>query len=978
MADAPWPSGAMLAELESLRRKVSQLDALKSKAHLVAEELAALESRYRVLYDDGPMLCAVVDPEGIILDSNRAVTTCLGYSPDRLKGTPFLDLVAQDDDSPATARLKKIFRGELAGEFEVALRSGSGAIRRILLLTAAVRPDIRGRSDGVMLAGKDVTAQRHAEAALEAGDRQYHALLECLPTPVCSLDANHRFVFANWAAADVFEVKARSLLGRSLEEFVSDEDWTSILERTSDLKQGATRPYDVRIIRPDGTTRGVSIHAALRYDTDGNAMGVVMALQAVSEHKVVERALQESEVKYRSLFEESIDVIYMTSRDGRLVDISPSAVSLFGYTRDELLERDVHGLYADPEQRGRFQEVIEEQGFVRGFEITLLHKDGRKVDCLLASTVRKAADGTTLGYQGIMRDITDMKRAAAARERERRTFRVIAEAAVRASDISDLCTRVLGGLVEVLGFDAGTLRLHDGKSGTLEPVAVIGLRDDERSLISTQVIGADRECTAAHVARTGEPIFAPDTASHAISRSHGERLNSLGVRSLISYPVFGASRDLLAVMQLFSRTPTEIHEESDRLFFETVAGLIAAVIEKTLAEGQTREVEAQLVQAQKMEAVGTLASGVAHDFNNLLTAIQGFTELALMSVSESDRMHEDLEKIRSAADRGAGLVRQLLLFGREQRVELHPVDINATTQGMVKMLAPLIGEDIRVHTVLDPGLRPALADEGSVQQVLMNLAVNARDAMPDGGSLTIRTRNVRLNDARDAGDAEARKGDFVCVSVEDSGSGMDQDTMGRIFEPFFSTKGPSKGTGLGLSVVYGIVKQHNGWIYTLSTPRMGTTFEVYLPTAGSPPGSSPTPRPPKVPEARPGKPGSGERILVVEDEDSVRDLAATILRKSGYEVFEAPNVAEAVRIFEQEDGRFDLVFSDVVLPDKSGVQLADELLQRSPGLRLLMSSGHASHRSQWDTIKEKGLPFLQKPYSLSGLLKMVRETIRSG
>ena len=735
MAETPWSSSEMLAELESLRRKVSQLDALKSKAHLIAEELAALEARYRVLYDEGPMLCIVVDSAGVIQDSNHAVATCLGYSPDQLKGTTFMDLVVRDENLASPARIEQTLRGAPTKELEVGLKSGSGAIRRVLILSAVVRPDVRGRSDGVLLAGKDITAQRHAEEALEVGDRQYHALVECLPTPVCSLDTNYRFVFANWAAADVFEVKAKGLLGRSLEEFVSDEDWTSILERTSDLRQGATRPYDIAVIRPDGTTRSVSIHAALRHDIDGNPLGVVMALQAVSEHKVVERALQESEERYRSLFEESIDVIYMTSRDGRLVDISPSAVQLFGYTRDELLERDVHGLYADPEQRVKFQEVIEQQGFVRGFEITLIHKDGRKVDCLLASTVRKAADGTTLGYQGIMRNITDRKLAEAARERERRTFRVIAEAAVRASDIADLCSRVLGGLVEVLGFDAGTLRLHDGKSGTLKPVAVIGVRDSERPLISTQSIDTDQECTAAHVARTGEPVFAPDVRTHPISSSHGDRLKSLGVRSLIAYPVLGASRDLLAVMQLFSHSPIEIHEDSDRLFFETVAGMVAAVIEKMLAERQTQEVEAQLVQAQKMEAVGTLASGVAHDFNNLLTAIQGFTELALMSVSESDRMHEDLEKIRSAADRGAGLVRQLLLFGREQAVELHPVDINATTQGMVKMLSPLIGEDIRVNTVLEPELRPAMADEGSIQQVLMNLAVNARDAMAEGGSL---------------------------------------------------------------------------------------------------------------------------------------------------------------------------------------------------------------------------------------------------
>jgi two-component system cell cycle sensor histidine kinase/response regulator CckA len=973
MAENTWSSSDMIAELESLRRKAAKLDELKTKAHLLSEDLAALEARYRVLYDHGPMLCAVVNSDGVIADSNHAMTTCLGYTHEQLVGRRYLDLVVPDKDSNAAERLERAFKGNLPGELEVSLRSGSGTIRRVLFLSAIVRPDIRGKCDGVLLAGKDITAQRHAEAALRDGDRQFQAVIECLPTPVCSLDTNHRFVFVNWAAADVFEVKAKSLIGRGLDEFVSDEDWKLILDRTSDLSTGRTRPYDVRIIRPDGTSRDVSIQAALRHDAAGNAVGVVIALNAVSENKVVERALRQSEQRYRSLFEESIDVIYVTSRDGRLVDISPSAVSLFGYTRDELLERDVHGLYADPEQRKQFQEVIEKQGFVRGFEITLLNKEGKKVDCVLASTIRRGDHGETLGYQGIMRDITQTKRAEAARERERRTFRVIAEAAVRSTEMPDLCSRILSGMVEVLGFEAGTLRLHDGKDGVLEPAAVVGLRDDELPLISKQTIDGDQDCTAAHVARTGEPVFAPDVRTHPISVSHGGRLGAFGIRSLIAYPIFGASRNLLAVMQLFSRTPAEIHEDSDRLFFETVAGMIAAVIEKKRAEDQTREVEAQLVQAQKMEAVGTLASGVAHDFNNLLTAIKGFAELALMSVSKNDRTHEDLEKIRSAADRGAGLVRQLLLFGREQPVQLHDVNMNSTIQAMVKMLAPLIGEDITVKTVLEPDLRAAVADEGSMQQVLMNLAVNARDAMPEGGTLTMRTRNVRLEESHVADDPEARAGDFVCVSVEDSGSGMDQDTMGRIFEPFFSTKGPGKGTGLGLSVVYGIVHQHGGWIYTLSTPRMGTTFEVYLPASGREPASFERP----TQEARPEDVGCGERILVVEDEESVRDLAATVLRKNGYEVFEAPNARQALRIFEEQGGRFDLVFTDVVLPDRSGVQLADELLSREPNLPMLMSSGHASHRSQWETITNKGFPFLQKPYSLPGLLKMVRQTIKS-
>jgi len=964
----------MLAELESLRRKVAQLDGIKNEVQRLAEELAGMEDRHEALYSRGPMFCVVVDPGGVLLDANQAALTCLGRSAEELEGTTLLDLLSDELDPDARSRLERAFSGRLSEQCEVGLRSGSGAIRRVAFLSAIPRKNVHGQTEGVLLAGADVTDQRQAEASLRSGDREYRALVDGLSVPVCWLDVDHRFAFANRAAGEAFGVRPDDLDGRSIREFLSDDDWKLVLDRTADMARGSTSPYEISIARPDGTTRCVSVHATLKDESGGGPSGMVVTLHPVTETRAIENALRESEAKYRSLFEESIDVIYITSESGRLLEISPSAVTLFGYTREEMLERDVHGLYADPSQRIEFQKAIEKDGYVRGFEITLLNKDGDKIHCLLSSTLRRGPDGHTVGYQGIMRDVTDRKRTEAGRERERATFRIIAEAAIRDSDVPQLCEHVLGGLVEILGFDGGSFRTYDAGAGVLRPVATVGLSDEERARIKDQRVGEDDHCTAAHVATTGQPIFAPDVSVHEVSDSHGERLEEFGIGSMVSYPIKGSGDDLLAVMQLFARSPVEISEEADKSFFDTVAGMLAAVIEKKQAEEEKRVVEAQLLQAQKMEAVGTLASGVAHDFNNLLTAIQGFTELSLMSVDESDRLHEDLEKIRSAADRGAALVRQLLLFGREQPIQPHPIDINSTTLGMVKMLAPLIGEDISVSTVLDDGLRSAMADEGSIQQVLMNLAVNARDAMPEGGSLTIRTRNVTLTEEHVAGDPDARAGDFVCVSVEDSGRGMDQDTMGRIFEPFFSTKGPGKGTGLGLSVVYGIVKQHGGWIYALSTPRMGTTFEVYLPASVERVSDGP----PAARDTASGEWGAGERILVVEDEDSVRDLAATVLRKHGYEVFEAADVGQALEVFDRESGRFDLVFSDVVLPDRSGVHLANELLQRFPDLRVLMSSGHASTRSQWETIRNMGLPFLQKPYSLPGLLRIVRETISDG
>ena len=330
---------------------------------------------------------------------------------------------------------------------------------------------------------------------------------------------------------------------------------------------------------------------------------------------------------------------------------------------------------------------------------------------------------------------------------------------------------------------------------------------------------------------------------------------------------------------------------------------------------------------------------------------------------------EDAPYTPAWTERYTGIDRKdLLQFARDDRDHPQPTQI----QEVLKRTLSLVGENfkrhgIAIHDDLPSDLPEVRARPHQLQQVFLNLLINAKDALKrDDGN---EAREIRISGVVLA----AASPPAVQLQVRDNDIGIRPGLLRRVFEPFVTTKRAYGGTGLGLSTVYGIVRQHGGWIYTLSTPRMGTTFEVYLPAAGAEPVASAA----ESQELAAGQEGSGERILVVEDEESVRDLAATILRKNGYEVFEAPNVAEALRIYEQEDGKFDLVFSDVVLPDRSGVQLADELLERAPDIRLLMSSGHASHRSQWETIKNKGLPFLQKPYSLPSLLQMVRRTIQS-
>lgn len=803
-----------------------------------------------------------------------------------------------------------------------------------------------------------------ADTAMRRSEEKFRTLAESVGEGVAAVDPNERFTFANTTACEIFGVPRGGLLGRGLREFLSEDGWRTVLDETDRRRRSEVGRYDLGIIRRDGTTRDIIVTASPRFEDSGEYAGAAAVFLDITERKRVERALHESEEKYRSLFEESKDVIYITSRDGKLIDISPSAVSLFGYTRRELIERDVHGLYVDAEDRHRFQREIEQSEFVRDFPVRLLNKDGTPRDCLLTSTVRRAQNGSALGYQGIIRDVTERRRAERVRDRERRALRVIADAAVHASDIPDLCGSVLEGFLEILGFDIGTIRLYDADERLLMPVAVAGIGPDDEDKIEPQSIESTFH-TAALVARTREPLFAPDTRYHEISSTHAERLDELGIAAAIGWPIMSAKNDLIAVMQLMAHEPKEIREE-EKVFFETIAGMLSAVIERKEAEEEKDRIQAQLLQAQKMEAVGTLASGVAHDFNNLLTAIQGFAELAMTSTPESGPLHDDLEKIRSAAERGAALVRQLLLFSRREKMQLVPLDLNRTTQGIAKMLCPLIGEDIVVDVVLGEDLWPIMADEGNIQQVLMNLTLNARDAMPDGGTLTIRTENVASGEECCTEVGECGAGRLVCLSVEDTGTGMDEATRARIFEPFFSTKGPAKGTGLGLAVVYGIVEQHRGWIDVESAPGRGSAFRVCLPTTDV----GPAPSRSSCTDAERAR-GEGERILVVEDEEAVRDLAMTVLRDNGYEVFGAASAAEALSVFSREEGRFDLVFSDVVLPDRTGVQLAQHLLTESPELPVLLSSGHAEDKSQWSEIQSDRLSYIQKPYSLPDLLRTV-------
>jgi nitrogen-specific signal transduction histidine kinase len=384
---------------------------------------------------------------------------------------------------------------------------------------------------------------------------------------------------------------------------------------------------------------------------------------------------------------------------------------------------------------------------------------------------------------------------------------------------------------------------------------------------------------------------------------------------------------------------------------------------------ERRQLEDQLRQSQKMEAIGRLAGGIAHDLNNALTAIAGYAELALGELESGHAARGDVEEIRRAAERAGSVTRQLLAFSRKQLLEPRVFDLNETVAAIARMLSRLLGPEVRVQTRLADAVLPVLGDPGQIEQALINLAVNARDAMPSGGQLIVSTARETVDDDRARSYVPMSPGEYVVVRVADTGHGMSGDTKARIFEPFFTTKDVGKGTGLGLSMVYGTLKQCGGFIFMDSEVDRGTTFHLYFPAV-----AAATPAPHAASAAQDKERRGHETLLIVEDEPSVRNLVASSLRQEGFHLLLAASAEEALSIVDTFEGPIDLLLTDAIMPGKSGIELAAFMTTRSPGLRIIIMSGYTE-----ETLSIPGgngaVNLLQKPFTPRQLRQRIREAL---
>jgi two-component system cell cycle sensor histidine kinase/response regulator CckA len=680
----------------------------------------------------------------------------------------------------------------------------------------------------------------------------------------------------------------------------------------------------------------------------------------------------------------SSEIVFMTDVAGVITFINPAFTETYGYAAKEVVGKVTPRILKSgrvaPELYKAFWATLLEMRAVQ-WEILNKTKDGRLLTVEASASAILDERGKITGFLALQRDITARKRAEVELKRANRALRTISDcnqALVRASDESQLLKDICRILVERGGFRmawVGYAGQDEAKS--VRPVAHAG---QELGYLSTlNITWADeprgRGPTGTSI-RNRQPAIARVIQEDPNMAPWREAAVERGYASSIGLPLVAAGKTLGALTLYSAEADAFDASEVDLLseLADDLAFGIAALRnrdEKERAEKVLEKTQEQFLQAQKMEAVGRLAGGVAHDFNNLLTVISGYADLLLDGMATGSTPRGQLEEIRRAADRATRLTRQLLAFSRKQIFTPRIVNLNAVVTAAEDMLSRLLGEDIGLTANLAPSLGHVKADPVQIEQVIMNLAVNARDAMPKGGRLMIETSNVDLDEEYTRSHPYIEPGNYVLLALSDTGCGMDAETQSHIFEPFFTTKARGKGTGLGLSTAYGIIKQSGGYVNVYSEVGRGTTFKLYLRRVDEP----------IEVEAPPAGPAAGvegtETILLVEDEPAVRELAEKTLRSGGYTVLAAGEYIEALALSNRHSGTIHLLVTDVIMPGLNGRELAECLHALRPQMRVLFVSGYTADAIAQHGILDEGVAFLPKPFSPRDLLVRVRQTLDS-
>jgi len=672
----------------------------------------------------------------------------------------------------------------------------------------------------------------------------------------------------------------------------------------------------------------VEINASPIRDEKRKMIGAVLAFEDITHRKHTEEALKQSELEKRLILSSVSENILYLDPAFRILWANEPAGQMAGVAPEKLKGMKCYRIFGKKAKRCAMCPLEEALAKGQNTEMEVETLDGRF--WFIKGYLVKDEKDKALGMVEVIQDVTEKKRIEEALQKERDFVHNLLQ-------VSPAFYVALNGKGEILLVND---TFHKALNTTREEI--IG-----KNFVSFLIHPEDQRNMSIFfrtLMKSQEPV---SVESRILSPSHREM-----------------------VVDWYGRS---VYDKNGKLEYAFLLGL--DITERKLAEKEKARIENQLFRIQKMEAIGTLTGGIAHDFNNLLTAIRGSAEMASLHLNKEHPSYRELIEIQNAVERASTLTRQLLLFSSRHPTRFVHLDLNRVIFDLEKILTRLLGEDIRIEMHRDSYLWSIRGDRATLEQVILNLAVNARDAMPKGGTLTLRTDNVVIDANYCALFPEARPGEFVRLAISDTGTGIPPDVLPHIFEPFFTTKSKGKGIGLGLSVVYGIVRQHSGWIVVNSMVGEGTTFEIYFPAVKE----KVLPQEESeffLPSSLEALKGHGESILVVEDSDGVREFVRDALKQHGYQVYTAENGKNALQVFRQWKKKIALVFVDVVLPDENGLHLIETFCQEKTDLKCLLTSGYTDQKSQWPLIQQKKYPFLQKPFNLIQLLKAVQSALR--
>jgi PAS domain S-box-containing protein len=859
----------------------------------------------------------------------------------------------------------------------------------------------------------------------------FRQLIELSSDIITLLSAEGLILYESPSAERILGFSPDDLVGQLAFDYVHPDDRAGVLEVFGRLlgTSGFSMPVNFRFRRADGTWLHLEAIGNNRLN-DPRVEGIIVSSRDVTERWQMEQALRATEARYRSIFENAVEGIALSARDRSLIDVNPAFAHMLGYESPaDLLQSSATAdrLYADSGQRDEVRRRLDAHGGLQGFEVLARRKDGSTVWLLIDGRPVFDDAGQFKYFVGFVQDIAERKRVADELQTvQQRLYSVITQAPLILFSMDRQGTFTLseGAGLANLGLQPGQVvgqsvfDLYADQPNVASVVRRALEGESVRTIITERGLAFDawynpvQTADGAIVGVSGVAIDITERvqAEEALSQSKREIFGILEsisdgfftldtewryayLNSQAGRLVKRQSEDLIG-RNIWEAFPEEVDSNLYRVYHDVMRTGSARHFEHFVARlgawfqisvyrfpagisvyfsdvSARRQLEDDLRQAQKIEAIGRLAGGIAHDFNNLLTVVSGCTDYLLRGIPTSDPLHRRAEDIKKAADRAAALTHQLLAFSRRQVLNPQLIDFGAVVANIEQLLRRLIGEHIDLVITYSSDLTAVSADRGQIEQVIMNLAVNARDAMPDGGTLSIETDNIVLTQTHVERWPWILPGQYVRLAIRDTGSGMSPEQLAHMFEPFFTTKEAGKGTGLGLSMVYGIVKQSRGYIIVDSEPGRGSTFEIFLPRVegealalGEEHGA-----------ADEATPVGSETVLLAEDDEAVRTLLSEMLIESGYTVIEACDGEDALARVLARTGAIDVLVSDVVMPRMSGPKLAREVRAILPDIKVLFLSGYTDAELPEDGTLGPRTAFLQKPVSVTTLIRKLKDVL---